>query len=73
METLKKAYSVSEAAEVLGVSQWLVREAIRRGEISCTRIGKRIIIPAATIDQFLAVPDDQGTSMGLPPTNIAVE
>ena len=73
MENLKKAYSVSEAADVLGVSQWLVREAIRRGEIRCTRIGKRIIIPATAIDQFLALPNDQGTSMTLPPNNIAVE
>ena len=55
MEKLKKAYSVAEAAEELGVSQWLVREAIRRGEIHCNRIGKRVIIPAAAIDQFLGV------------------
>ena len=59
MENLKKAYSVSEAAEVLGVSQWLVREAIRRGEIRCARIGKRIIIPAAAIDQFLGAQDNR--------------
>ena len=59
MVNLKKAYSVSEAAEVLGVSEWLVREAIRRGEIYCTRIGTRIIIPAAAIDQFLTTPDER--------------
>ena len=53
MEKLKKAYSAAEAAEELGVSQWLVREAIRRGEIRSIRIGKRIIIPAAAIDRFL--------------------
>ena len=62
MENTKKTYSVSEAADVLGVSQWLVREAIRRGEIRCTRIGTRIIIPVAAIDQMLEAPDDQGTS-----------
>ena len=59
MEKLKKAYSVAEAAEELGVSQWLVREAIRRGEIRCARIGKRIIIPAAEIDRFLETSDAQ--------------
>ena len=59
MENPKKTYSVSEAAEVLGVSQWLVREAIRRGEIRCARIGKRIIIPAAAIDRFLGTSDAQ--------------
>ncbi len=59
MEKLKKAYSVAEAAEELGVSQWLVREAIRRGEIRSIRIGKRIIIPAAEIDRFLGTSDAQ--------------
>lgn len=62
MENRKKAYSVDEAAEVLGVSGWLVREAVRRGELHGTRIGKRIIIPAAAIDKFLALPDDQEAS-----------
>ena len=59
MENRKKAYTVAEAAEVLGVSGWLVREAVRRGELHGTRIGARIIIPAAAIDKFLALPDDQ--------------
>ncbi len=73
MENLKKAYSVSEAADVLGVSQWLVREAIRRGEIHCTRIGKRIIIPATAIDQFLALPDDQGGSEEAHPNTVGID
>ena len=73
MENSKKTYSVSEAADLLGVSQWLVREAIRRGEIRCARIGKRIIIPVAAIDQFLAAPDDQGTSKEVPPNAVAID
>lgn len=60
MENRKKAYSVDEAAEVLGISPWLVREAVRRDEIRCIRIGRRIIIPAAVIDQLLAAPDNRG-------------
>ncbi len=73
MENLKKAYSVSEAADVLGVSQWLVREAIRRGEIRCTRIGKRIIIPATAIDQFLALPDGRGGSEEARPNTVGID
>ena len=73
MENLKKAYSVSEAADVLGVSQWLVREAIRRGEIRCTRIGKRIIIPATAIDQFLSLPDDRGGSEEGHPNTVGID
>lgn len=73
MENLKKAYSVSEAADVLGVSQWLVREAIRRGEIRCNRIGKRIIIPATAIDQFLSLPDDRGGSEESHPNSVVID
>ena len=60
MENRKKAYSVDEAAEALGISPWLVREAVRRNEIRCIRIGRLIIIPAAVIDQLLAAPDNRG-------------
>ena len=69
MTTRKRAYTVSEAAEALGVSEWLVREAVRRGEICCTRIGRRIIIPAAVIDAMLSTPsvdEDFGASRSTP-------
>ncbi len=65
MDTPKRAYSVAEAAEALGISQWLVREEIRRGQMRCTRIGARIIIPAVVIDEILsaaALKEDFGAS-----------
>ena len=49
----QRAYTVAEAAELLRVSHWLVREACRRGEIRSVRLGKRIIIPAAALAAFL--------------------
>lgn len=73
MASPKRAYNVSEAAEVLGVSPWLVREAIRRGELYGTRIGKRIIIPAASIDQFLATPGDREADQKSHPDGDAVD
>ncbi len=73
MASPKRAYNVSEAAEVLGVSPWLVREAIRRGELYGTRIGKRIIIPAASIDQFLATPGDREADQESDPDGVAVD
>ena len=54
----RKAYTVAEVAKMLQVSQWLVREACRSGEIRSTRMGKRIIIPASAIDEFLAARSD---------------
>lgn len=53
MEMEQRAYTVAEAARTLRVSQWLVREACRRGEIRCVRLGNRIIIPADALDQLL--------------------
>ena len=60
MEREQRAYTVAEAAKALRVSQWLVREACRRGEIRCVRLGQRIIIPAEALDQFLAPAEETG-------------
>ncbi len=61
MEIERKAYTVAEAAEVLRVSQWSVREACRRGEIRSLRLGARIIIPRDAIDAFLAASDGEAS------------
>ncbi|MDE0343988.1 MAG: helix-turn-helix domain-containing protein [Deltaproteobacteria bacterium] len=60
MEMQQRAYSVAEAAQILRVSQWLVREACRRGEIRSLRLGTRVIIPRDAIEQFLAAGLDEG-------------
>lgn len=49
------ALSVDEAAARLGVSEWTVRQAIKRGEIPSRRIGHRVLIPADAIDRFFEV------------------
>ena len=54
MNTQQRAYTVAEAAEVLRVSPWLVREACRRGQLRSIRLGVRIIIPGTAIEAFLA-------------------
>ena len=63
MESPRKAYTVAEAAETLRVSEWLVREACRRGQIRNARIGSRIIIPSAAIDEILDASDDDGAAV----------
>ena len=57
METRKRTYTVNETANELGVSSWFVREAVRRGEMRRSRIGQRIMIPAAEIDRILSAPE----------------
>lgn len=54
MKTQQTAYTVAEAAAILRVSSWLVREACRRGEIRSVRLGARIIIPHQAVEDFLA-------------------
>ena len=61
MEMQPQAYSVAEAAEVLRVSAWLVREACRTGQLRSRRLGSRIIIPRSAVDEFLAASADEGS------------
>ncbi len=57
METTERiAYSVKEAASALGVSEWMVREEIRTGKIESIRMGKRILIPRATLERLVSMP-----------------
>ena len=56
-QVLRFAYSVSEVATALGVSDWLVRESINRGEIEVVRMQGRILVPQWSVDRFLRIPD----------------
>ena len=47
------AYSVGEAASLMGVSNDKVRELVRANEIPHKRIGRRIIIPRAAFERWL--------------------
>lgn len=48
------AYSVQEAARLLQVGENTLREAIRRGQVPHLRIGRRVVIPKAALDRWLA-------------------
>lgn len=52
----QKALSVDEVASALGVSAWNVREMVARGDLRSVRAGKRILIPTAALEDFLADP-----------------
>ena len=51
------AYSVKEVAGQLGVSQWTVREAVRRHQLGHLRLGARILIPRSALESFIKGPD----------------
>ena len=46
--------SVDEVAEQLGISRPSAFKAIHNGEIPFIRIGRRILVPVAAFEKFLA-------------------
>jgi excisionase family DNA binding protein len=46
--------TVEETARLLGISRWLVQQAVRRGELPVVRIGRRILIPRKRLEAVLA-------------------
>jgi excisionase family DNA binding protein len=53
-KTERLTLSVLEAASALGVGKNQIYEAIHRGEIPAVRIGKRLLVPIAALEQKLA-------------------
>jgi excisionase family DNA binding protein len=46
-------YDVKETARLLGLSRNSAYQACLKGEIPCLRIGKRVLIPKAKLEQLL--------------------
>lgn len=46
--------TTKETAELLGLSEWVVRKACGRGEIPHFRVGHHIRIPATVVERLLA-------------------
>lgn len=46
--------TVEEAGRLLGLSRGLACEAVRRHEIPSVKVGKRLLIPRAALEKFLA-------------------
>lgn len=53
MET-KVVYTVEEVAELLKISRPSAYLAVKKGEIPIIRIGRRILIPVASLQKMLA-------------------
>lgn len=54
-EKTRLGYTVKEAAELLGASSGVVRNAIKEGRLHAVKLGKRkgTIIPAAALSRYL--------------------
>jgi excisionase family DNA binding protein len=51
--------SVSEAADLLGISQWLLLQQIRRGQIPHKRCGRRILLSRMRLLAWLDQHEDE--------------
>ena len=51
----KLGYKISEAAQVIGVSESSIRRAIRNGEIRPVRKLRHVIIPISEIERYLEI------------------
>ena len=50
---LRKHLDVRQAAELLGVSEWLVRKLVYSGELKSRRIGRLVRFDPADVAQYL--------------------
>lgn len=72
MKMTKQFYSVSEAAETLGVSRGLLYSAIKKGEVPCRTIGARVLVPRHWVEaQSGPSPDPGTTDTDSPPSSEA--
>lgn len=50
----KLVLTVTEAAEVLGISRGLAYELVRMGAIPSLRLGRRLLVPRVRLEELLA-------------------
>ncbi|MCL4685508.1 helix-turn-helix domain-containing protein [Myxococcota bacterium] len=50
----RRAVSIDEAAQMLGIGRSAAYLAARRGDIPVLRIGRRLVVPIAALDRMLA-------------------
>ncbi len=49
----KLAFSVREAAEVLGIGQTLAKELVRTGELRSIKVGRRRLVAKVDLESFV--------------------
>jgi len=48
-QTERPTLSVAETASLLGISRWLVQQAVHDGSLPSVRVGRRILIPRSRL------------------------
>lgn len=52
-ETERMAFTVNEAANMVGLGQTKMREIINANQIRIVRVGRRILVPRKAIEAYL--------------------
>ena len=60
--TDRPTLSVAETADLLGISRWLVQQAVHDGSLPSVRVGRRILIPRARLLAWLDGPPAEAAS-----------
>jgi excisionase family DNA binding protein len=53
-EQERLAFSITEAAALLGVGRTLAYQMAKSGELPTVRLGRRVVVPRAQLEQLLA-------------------
>jgi excisionase family DNA binding protein len=53
-DSLKQVFTVSEAADVLGISRTLAYDLVAKGQLPTIRLGRRIVVPALALHALLS-------------------
>ena len=56
MEIPRICYSMREAAEAMGISEWLMREECRQKNIHSIKIGGRTLVPVWALEDLASKP-----------------
>jgi excisionase family DNA binding protein len=51
---MKSLKTIPEAAELLRISHWTVRKAIRNGKLIPIRLGRRVCLEEEELERFIA-------------------
>lgn len=49
----RKAWSLGESARLIGASERFLRNEVRRGNLKVVRRGRRVFVPASSLDDYL--------------------
>lgn len=49
------AFDIPGAARFLSATEWAVRRLIYAGKLSYKKVGKRIVIPRAVLEEFITI------------------